>query len=190
VKCLCVVLSVCGLLPEHVPAFCGVRPCVRRLKIREHEITHCWVLSWGFKLLILYNAMVGSTTLRPILKNAVHQTIVPNASHMLPSLHAVHTFEIGSDLVVVEDEVDISRPLRVVPDEVLVSWRSLLLRVAREHALQTDADALHVVYGAPAGSVEKVEADDAVGVNVRVPRYWVCVVLDEDYFGSLVHGQL
>lgn len=89
-----------------------------------------------------------------------------------------------------KDKVDVPRPRRVVPDEVLVAWWPFLLCVAREHALETDADALYVVYGAPAGFVEKVEAYNAVGVNVWVPRYGMCVVLDEDYFGSLVYSQL
>jgi hypothetical protein len=34
-------------------------------------------------------------------------------------------------------------------------------------------------------SVEQVEADDAVGVDVGVPRDRMRVVADEDYFGSL-----
>lgn len=89
-----------------------------------------------------------------------------------------------------KDKVDVPRPLGVVLDEVFISRRSLLLRVAREHALQTDAHALHIVYGTPAGTIEKVEADDAVGVDVRVPGYWVRIVLDENYFGCLKYGQL
>lgn len=122
-----------------------------------------------------------------MLKNAVHQTLVPYALHMLLLFHTVEAFGPGSDLIVVEDEVDIPRPLSIVLDEVIVPWRPLLLGVACKHALQTDADTLHIVYGAPAGSVEKVEADDAVGVDVRVPGYWVRIVLDEDYFGGLLY---
>ena len=110
---------------------------------------------------------------------------------MLLSAHAVHiSRSIVLHFVIVKGKLDVPRPRCVVPDKVLVAWWPLLLRVAREHALQTDADALHIVYGAPAGSVEKVEADDAVGVDMWVPRYGMCVVLDEDYFGSLVYSQL
>lgn len=46
-----------------------------------------------------------------------------------------------------EDEADVPRPLRVVPHEVIVSFWSFLLCVAREHALQADAYALDVVDG-------------------------------------------
>jgi hypothetical protein len=44
-----------------------------------------------------------------------------------------------------KDEVDVPRPLGVVPHEVVITLRSLLLGVAREHALQADAYALDVV---------------------------------------------
>lgn len=37
----------------------------------------------------------------------------------------------------------------------------------------------------PTGTVEQVEADDAVGVDVRVPGYGVRGCTDEDYFGGL-----
>ena len=82
-------------------------------------------------------------------------------------------------------KVDIPRSLRVVPHEVLVSLRPLLLRVARKHTLQTNAYAFDVVDGRPAGTVEQVETNDAVGVDVRVPGYGVGVVFLEDYFGGL-----
>lgn len=110
--------------------------------------------------------------------------------HVLLSLHAVRTSWPVSDLIVVKDKVNIPRPRSVVPDKVLVAFWPLLLCVGCEHALQTDANALHIVYGAPTGAVEKVEADDAVGVDVRVPWYWMRVVFDKDYFGGLLEGQL
>lgn len=90
-----------------------------------------------------------------------------------------------SDLVVVEDEVDVPRPLCVVPDEVIVTLRSLLLSVAREHALQTDAHALDIVNGRPALSIEQIEAYNAVGVDVRVPGDRVCLVADKCDFWCL-----
>lgn len=104
---------------------------------------------------------------------------------MLPRATAV-IFPNTSDLVVVEHKVDVPRSLRVVLDKVLVARRPLLLCVAGEHALQADTHALHVVNRAPALFVEKVEADNAVGVDVRVPRYGVLGVFDEDYFRRLM----
>lgn len=50
-------------------------------------------------------------------------------------------------------KVDIFWPLLVVLNEVLVSRRPFVLRVARQHALQADAYTLDVVYGGPALSV-------------------------------------
>jgi hypothetical protein len=44
-----------------------------------------------------------------------------------------------------KNEVDVSRPLRIVPHKVVISLWPLLLRVAREHALKTDADAFDIV---------------------------------------------
>lgn len=67
-----------------------------------------------------------------------------------------------------KDKINISRPLSVIPHKVLISLRPLLLRVARQHTLETDTHAFDVVDGGPAGAVEQVEADDAVGVDVRV----------------------
>jgi hypothetical protein len=82
-------------------------------------------------------------------------------------------------------KVDIPWPLRIIPHEILIPLWPFLLRIACEHALQTNAYALDVVDGRPAGAVEQVEADDAVGVDVGVPGYGVRVVFLEDYFGSL-----
>jgi hypothetical protein len=82
-------------------------------------------------------------------------------------------------------EIDIPWPLRIVPYEVLIPGGPLLLRIAREHALQGDADALDIVYGAPTLAIKKVEANDAVGVHMRMPRYWVCIIFYEDDFWGL-----
>lgn len=84
-----------------------------------------------------------------------------------------------------EDKAYVPRPLRVVPNEVVVAWWSFLLRVACEHALQTDTHAFHVVYRAPTLFVEKVETNDAVGVDVWVPGYWVRIIFDKDHFWGL-----
>ena len=45
---------------------------------------------------------------------------------------------------------------------------TLRLGIARQHALQTDAHALHIVHGAPSLCVQQVQTYDAVAVNVRV----------------------
>ena len=67
-----------------------------------------------------------------------------------------------------EIEIDIPRPLPVHAHKVLVPRWSLVLIITRQHALKAHADALDVVHRAPAGLVEEVQADDAVGVHVRV----------------------
>jgi hypothetical protein len=36
--------------------------------------------------------------------------------------------------------------------------------------------------------VEEVEADDAVGVDVRMPWYGMLGIFDEDYFGCLMRN--
>lgn len=72
----------------------------------------------------------------------------------LAAIQVLHQPTCSSDLIVMEHEVDIPWPLRVVPNEIVVSLGSLLLGVTREHALQTDANALHVVYRRPALSIE------------------------------------
>lgn len=84
-----------------------------------------------------------------------------------------------------KDKIDVTRPLGVVFDKVLIPWRPLLLRVACEHALQADAHAFYVVYRAPASSVEEVKAYDAVCVDVRMPWYGMRFIFHEDYFGGL-----
>lgn len=71
------------------------------------------------------------------LRDWLHYTVPDSMPIQLPSL----------DLVIVKHEVDIPRPLCVVSHEILVSRRPLLLGVARQHALQTHADALNVVNG-------------------------------------------
>jgi len=69
--------------------------------------------------------------------------------------------------------------------KVLIPRRPLVLGIARQHALQTDAHALDVMYRAPSLAIEQVETDDAVGVDVRVHGDWVCCVFDEDDFRCL-----
>jgi len=84
-----------------------------------------------------------------------------------------------------EDEADIPRPLLVVPYKVLISRWSLLLRIAGKHTLQAYTYTLYVMNRRPARTVEQVEANDAIGVDVRVPRDGMSFVAKEHYFGSL-----
>lgn len=56
--------------------------------------------------------------------------------------------------LVMENKIDIARPLRVVFDKVLISRRALILGVARQHALQAYAHALYIVYRTPALAVK------------------------------------
>lgn len=72
--------------------------------------------------------------------------------------------------IIMINKIDIPRPLGVMPHELLVPFRPLVLRVPRQHALDTHAHALHILHRAPAGGAEEVEADDAVGVDVWVDR--------------------
>ena len=78
------------------------------------------------------------------------------------------------DRIVMEVEVDISRSSRIASHKVFIALRPLVLCIACEHALQTYANALHIVYRTPRLSVKQIEADDAVGVDVRVHRYGMC----------------
>jgi hypothetical protein len=84
-----------------------------------------------------------------------------------------------------KDKVDISWSLSVVLYKVLVPWWPLLFGVACEHALKTDTYTLYVVYRAPALTIEKVETDDTVGIDMRVPWNGVRCVFDKDHLGSL-----
>lgn len=93
----------------------------------------------------------------------------PKSQSSLPTLYSV----------IVEVEVDIPRPLPVEPHKVGITLWSLVLGVASQHALQTHAHALDVVNGAPSLLVEKVEADDAVRVDVRVHRNNVGRIADK-----------
>jgi len=44
--------------------------------------------------------------------------------------------------------------------------------------------------GGPSGTIEQVETDDAVGVDVRVPRYRMFGVLDKGDLGGLADREL
>jgi len=81
-----------------------------------------------------------------------------------------------------KNKANIPRPLGIIPHEILIALRPLLLRITRKHTLQTDTHTLDVVNRRPTGTVEQIEADDAVGVDVGV--HWNRTV------GLLVEGYL
>ena len=66
------------------------------------------------------------------------------------------------------NKTNIPRPLGIVPDKLLVPFRPLVLGVPCQHALNTHADTLDILYGAPAGGAKKVQTDYPIGVNVWV----------------------
>jgi hypothetical protein len=85
------------------------------------------------------------------------------------------------------EELDVPRSLSVASDKLLVSRRSLIQRVARQHALYAHTHALGVLHGTPPFVAEKIEADDTVGIYVRMNRYWSLRQLIEcDFWGFFV----
>ena len=62
----------------------------------------------------------------------------------------------------------IPRSLRIPPHKFLIPGWPLVLRVPRQHALQTHTDALDILHRTPSRGTEEVEADDAVAVDVWV----------------------
>lgn len=82
-------------------------------------------------------------------------------------------------------ELNILRSLAVRADEVLIPGRSLVLRVPGEHALQAHTDALNILNRTPSLLAKEVEADDAVGIDVRVDRDRAVGKLDKDNLGRL-----
>ena len=67
-------------------------------------------------------------------------------------------------------KVDVTGPLAVGSDKVGIARRPLILCIAGQHALQTHADTLDVLNRAPALRPEQVEANNAIGVDMRVHR--------------------
>lgn len=68
-------------------------------------------------------------------------------------------------------EIDVPGPQAVASDELFVARRPLILGIARQHALETHADTLDVLYRAPSLLSQEIEADDAVRVDVRMYGY-------------------
>jgi len=81
------------------------------------------------------------------------------------------------------EKVDIPWPSPVGSHKLRIALRPLILGVAREHALQTHAHALDVLYGTPALLAEQIETYYAVGVDVWVHGNRTVGELEEGYFG-------
>lgn len=76
----------------------------------------------------------------------------------------------SSYCVIVEDEAHVSNSPPVVADNILVSLRPLVLRVACKHALNANTNTLCTLDRAPALARQEVQAYNTVGVDVRVHR--------------------
>lgn len=88
------------------------------------------------------------------------------------------------DCRVIIHKPNIPRPLNIPSHKLLVTGWTLILGIPRQHALYAHAYARDVLHGAPALGVEKVQADDAVGVDVGVYGDGALVGYHECYFGG------
>lgn len=93
-----------------------------------------------------------------------------------------------SDGVIVIVEVDVSGSLPVTAHELFVAGGPLVLGIAGQHALDAHADTLNVLHWTPSLLAEKIQADDAVGVDVGVHRDWTVGQLHKHDFGRLWGG--
>jgi len=115
-----------------------------------------------------------------------------NASKALPKDTKSNTrnkfLDVGcgfpSNAAVMVVEVNIFRAESVGAYKLIVSGRTLVLRISRQHALDAHADALDVLYRAPSLLAKEVEADDAVRVDVRVDRDRAVGESHKDHFGG------
>lgn len=92
------------------------------------------------------------------------------------------------DRPIVKHEMNISRPQPVCSHKLGITRRSLVLGVASEHALQTQAGALDILHRRPALTAEEIQTDDAVGVNVWMYWYLPVCSLDEHDLGKFCRG--
>jgi hypothetical protein len=89
------------------------------------------------------------------------------------------------DAIIVIVEVNVTRTLLVLLDEVLVTRGSLVLGVPSEHTLDAHADAFHILDRAPSLRPEQIKTNDSVRVDVRVHRYRSIARLHEGHFRRL-----
>lgn len=85
-------------------------------------------------------------------------------------------------------ECNIPRSLAVTAHKLLVTRWSLVLGVACQHTLNAHTNTLNTLNWAPALRAEKVQAYDAVGVNMRVHWYRSIIQLDKSHLGCLYLG--
>lgn len=71
---------------------------------------------------------------------------------------------------VVEYKLHVSRSRAVGFNELFVAFWSLVFGIAREHTLNTHTDTFGTLYWTPALCSQKVEANNAVRVDMRVHR--------------------
>ena len=81
--------------------------------------------------------------------------------------------------VIVVIELNVPRTKSIAPHKFLIPWRTLVLGVACQHALNAHTDALHVLYWTPTLLTKKIETNKAVGIYVRVHRNRSVRQLDE-----------
>jgi hypothetical protein len=70
-------------------------------------------------------------------KNAI------NKKRVVTKVTATRETKKHSDIIVVIEKIDISRPATIVRHEVTVTRRPLVARIRSEHALDTHANAFH-----------------------------------------------
>jgi hypothetical protein len=81
-------------------------------------------------------------------------------------------------------EVDVLWTLCISPHEILITRRPLILRVAREHALNAHAHALHILDRTPPLATQQIQADNAIGVNMWMDGDWTVWGLDKGHLRS------
>lgn len=87
-------------------------------------------------------------------------------------------------------EFNVFRPCFVGADEIGVAFGAVVLGVARKHALDAHTHALDILYGTPTRAAQEIQADDAVGVDVRMHGYRAALLLNEDNLGGFCGGEL
>lgn len=91
------------------------------------------------------------------------------------------------DRLIIINKPNIPRSRTIIPHKILIPWRTLAPRIARQHALDRHAHTLHVLYWAPAtrgasmpGGGEQVQADVPIAIDVWVNWYWAWWGGEED----------
>jgi len=84
-----------------------------------------------------------------------------------------------------KQEINISRPPIITPHKLCIIRRSLIFTIPRQHALQANTHALHIVHRTPRLLVQQVQTNDPVRVDVRVHRDVMGGITHEDHFRRL-----